>query len=301
MENIQQKLRHATSLLEASGLNPSGIREKPLQDPSPEVRRILLEQFDTKDIEQAWIPAYKQLILDNHDVFSLDKFDVGHTPHYHHRIERTTDKPIYVQQFKIPVVDEQALDEFATNLTAARVLVEQSSVHNTPIFMVAKRGGANVGKKRFVQDFRKQNAASQDTKYTIRDVRESLTAVGRLKPRIFSKCDFTGAFYSLPLEKSSQTLTSFTLPFKNAQYSWTRMPQGLKGASASFSKLCQLIFRDIQNVVTYVDDLMAAATTHQEMLKILDKVFEECQYHGMKLNLKKCILGVLELTKHGKN
>ena len=128
MENIQQKLRHATSLLEASGLDPPGIREKPLQDPSPEVRRILLEQFATKDIEQAWIPAYKQLILDNHDVFSLDKFDVGHTPHYHHRIERTTDKPIYVQQFKIPVVDEQALDEFATNLTAARVLVVNEQV-----------------------------------------------------------------------------------------------------------------------------------------------------------------------------
>ena len=74
------------------------------------------------------------------------------------------------------------------------------------------------------------------------------------------------------------------------------MPQGLKGPSASFSKSCQLIFRDIQNVVTYVDNLMAAATTHQEMLKILDKVVEECQYHGMKLNYKKCILGVLELT-----
>ena len=125
MENIQQKLRHATSLLEASGLNPPGIREKPLQDPSPEVRRILLEQFDTKDIKQAWIPAYKQLILDNYDVFLLDKFEVGHTPHYHHRIKRTTDQPIYVQQFKIPVVDEQALDEFATNFMAARVLVEQ--------------------------------------------------------------------------------------------------------------------------------------------------------------------------------
>ena len=220
LEDIQQSLQHATSLLEASGLDPPGIRGKPLQDPSPEVSRILLEQFDTKDIEQAWIPAYKQLILDNYDVFSLDKFDVGHTPHYHHRIERTMDQPIYVQQFKIPVVDEQALDEFATNLTAARVLIEQSSVHNTPIFMVAKRGGANVGKKRFVQDFRKQNAASQDNKYTIRDVLESITAVGRLK----SKCDFTGGFYSLPLEKSSQTLTSIRLPFKNAQYSWTRMP-----------------------------------------------------------------------------
>ena len=47
---------------------------------------------------------------------------------------------------------------------------------------------------------------------------------------------------------------------------------------------------------TYVDDLLAAATTHQEMLKLLDLIFAECRYHGMKLNLKKCILGVLELT-----
>ena len=69
LEDIQRSLQHATSLLEASGLAPPGIREKPLQGPSPEVSRILLEQFDTKDIKQAWIPAYKQLILDNHDVF----------------------------------------------------------------------------------------------------------------------------------------------------------------------------------------------------------------------------------------
>ena len=86
LEDIQRSLQQATSLLEASGLDPLGIRGKPLQDPSPEVSRILLEQFDTKDIKQAWIPAYKQLILDNYDVFLLDKFEVGHTPHYHHRI-----------------------------------------------------------------------------------------------------------------------------------------------------------------------------------------------------------------------
>ena len=47
--------------------------------------------------------------------------------------------------------------------------------------MVTKRGGPNPGAKRFVQDFRKQNAASKDNKYTFRDVRESFVAVGRLK------------------------------------------------------------------------------------------------------------------------
>ena len=61
-------------------------------------------------------------------------------------------------------------------------------------------------------------------------------------------------------------------------------------------QIIQLIFRHIKNVVTYVDNLIAAATTHMEMIALLNTVFEECRFHGMKLNLRKCILGVLELT-----
>jgi hypothetical protein len=53
--------------------------------------------------------------------------------------------------------------------------------------------------------------------------------------------------------------------------------------------------------VTYVDDLIAAATTHIEIIQLLNKVYEECWYHGMKFNLKKCILGVLKLTWLGYN
>ena len=103
LEDIQRSLQHAMSLLEAAGLHPPGIRGKPLQDPSPEVSRILLEQFDNKDVEQAGIPAYKQPILDSYDVFSLDKFDVGHTPHYHHKITHTTDQPMSMLKFKVPL------------------------------------------------------------------------------------------------------------------------------------------------------------------------------------------------------
>ena len=197
--------------------------------------------------------------------------------------------------------DEAALDEMSTHLTAARILIQQPSDNNTPIFMVAKRGGPNPGKKRFVQDFRKRNAASKDDKYTIKDVRESLVSVGRLKLKIWSKLDFTGAFYCLSLEKESQKLTSFTLPFKNAQYSWARMPQGLKGASASFSKLCQIIFRHIPNIITYIDDLVGATTNHTEMIKLLNEVFAECRYHGMKLNLHKCQFGLQSLSWLGYN
>ena len=301
ISSVITQFEEASSLLQASGFEPPGVRKKPIQAPSQSIRDNLLSQFDTTGIDKEYTKDYIKLMLRNWDVFSLHKYDVGHTPHWEHKIEPTSNQPVFVKQFKIAVGDEEALDEMSTHLTAAKILIQQPSDNNTPIFMVTKRGGQHPGKKRFVQDFRKRNAASKDDKYTIKDVRESLVAVGRLKPKIWSKLDFTGAFYCLSLEKESQKLTSFTLPFKNAQYSWARMPQGLKGASASFSKLCQIIFRHIPNIITYVDDLVGATTTHLEMIQLLDEVFAECRYHGMKLNLKKCQFGLESLSWLGYN
>ena len=301
ISSVMTQFEEASASLQQSGLEPPGNRAKPKQPPTQSIRDNLRSQFDSSGIEGEYVKDYVKLVMKNWDVFSLHKFDVGHTPHWEHKIEPTSDEPVFVKQFKIAVGDEAALDEMATHLTAAKVLIQQPSDNNTPIFMVTKRGGPYPGKKRFVQDFRKRNAASKDDKYTIKDVRESLVAVGRLKPKVWSKLDFTGAFYCLSLEKESQKLTSFTLPFKNAQYSWARMPQGLKGASASFSKLCQIIFRDIPNIITYVDDLVGATTDHLEMIKLLDKVFAECRYHGMKLNLQKCQFGMESLSWLGYN
>ena len=254
ISSVMTQFEEASSSLQASGFEPPGSRKKPTQAPTQAIRDNLKSQFDSTGVEGEYLNDYINLIMKNWDVFSLHKFDVGHTPHWEHKIEPTSDEPVFVKQFKIAIGDEAALDKMATHLTAAKVLIQQPSDNNTPIFMVTKRGGPHPGKKRFVQDFRKRNAASKDDKYTIKDVRESLVAVGRLKPKIWSKLDFTGAFYCLSLEKESQKLTSFTLPFKNAQYSWARMPQGLKGASASFFKLrlSNLIFSIVAEELLYL-------------------------------------------------
>lgn len=171
----------ASSLLQTSALDPPGNKKKPRKAASLSIRKNLLTQFDVSSIDKEWVQQYTELILENWDIFFLHKYDLGHTPHYEHKIESTTEEPVYVKQFKIAIGDEAAIDEMSTHLTAARILIQQPSDNNTPIIMVTKRGGPNPGAKRFVQDFRKQNAASKDDKYTIRDVRESLVAVGRLK------------------------------------------------------------------------------------------------------------------------
>lgn len=130
---VVQQFEHASSLLQATGLEPPGTKHKPRQHPTVEIRENLRSQFDASGIDKEWVDQYDQLIMENWDVFSLHKYDVGHTPHWEHKIESTTNEPVYVKQFKIAVGDEAALDEMSTHLTAARILIQQPSDHNTPI------------------------------------------------------------------------------------------------------------------------------------------------------------------------
>ena len=114
ISSVMTQFKEASSSLQASGFEPPGSRKKPTQAPTQAIRDNLKSQFDSTGVE-------------------------GHTPHWEHKIEPTSDEPVFVKQFKIAIGDEAALDEMATHLTAAKVLIQQPSDNNTPIFMVSKR------------------------------------------------------------------------------------------------------------------------------------------------------------------
>ena len=290
----------AVAALEASGKPIPGRRTPPGIPPPKEVADLLMSQFSTKDVDPAYLQSYRDLILRNYDIFSVHKLDVGHCSHYQHRIVTLPGRgPQFQKQFKIPNCDEKLLGDFADTMTANNILIPTiQNSHNSAIFTVKKPSG--VG-RRVVQDFRGVNRCSEEDKWTISDVRQSLIKAGRNKPSIFSKIDATGAYYHLSLAPESQPLTTFTLPFRQQSYMWARCAQGLQGASASFSKLMSVIFKGIPNTLTYVDDLICMCRSHEEMLETLQSVFNECRLHNMKLSLDKTILGVLSIEWIGFN
>ena len=73
VSSVQQQFEHASSLLQATGLEPPGTKTKPRQQPSFEVRTNLKSQFDASGIDKEWVDQYIQLIMENWDVFSLHK------------------------------------------------------------------------------------------------------------------------------------------------------------------------------------------------------------------------------------
>lgn len=71
--------------------------------------------------------------------------------------------------------------------------------------------------------------------------------------------DFCSAFFSVPVDKENQYL--FVFPWKNQQYTWPVMLQGLPEALSYFSwilhqDLANLQFPKDSTLIQYVDDLL---------------------------------------------
>ena len=253
-----------------------------------EKRDYLLKHLDLSGVPQGWRQAYTKVVLDNHQAFSDSKYDLGYCNRVQHTIYLEDDKPVFVPQFRLPREHEEAIEEAVIEWLRAGVIYKTRSRYNTPIFAVKKPGGG----LRIVQDLRAINKKSAEDQYSIRDVRGTLDDLGQMQPKVFNTLDMSGAFHQCALAPGvSQAATAFTLTSQNLQYAWKTTPMGLKGATATFSRLMGEVFQGVQGVITYVDDILVHAKSHAESVRTLDTVFKILMKNNLKLNLKKCHLG----------
>ena len=280
-------------LRQASGVKDSKTSVTKIHQLDPEKRRYLLENLDLTGVDVEFREKYIEFVIQNHDVFSRNKWDMGRATSFEHVIHMVDDKPVFVPQFKLPHAYQDAVEDMVKEMLRAKVIVPARSPYNSPIFCVYKKNGS----LRFVQDFRSINFHSFDDKYSIQDVRECLNSVGRCRPRIFSGWDLSGAFWQMPLAAASMPYTAFTVPHMNQQFMWTRAAMGLKGCPSSFSRYMGFIFRDFKGkCVTYIDDALFLSQNHHEHLKVLNLAAAVLRKEGLKLNIKKCHFGRREIT-----
>ena len=78
-------------------------------------------------------------------------------------------------------------------------------------------------------------------------------------------------------------------------YCYIRMPFGLKNTSPTFQRNMPITLKDLQshNVEAYVDDIMVKIRQQETLLLDLSEAFDSLCTTRLKLNLKKCIFGVL--------
>jgi hypothetical protein len=94
------------------------------------------------------------------------------------------------------------------------------------------------------------------------------------------------------MKKEDEPKTSFITP--SGTYCYLRMPERLKNAGASFSRMtAKVLCSQIgTNVLTYVDDIIVKSVKQENRITDLQETFANFRKVGLKLNPEKCAFRV---------
>ena len=232
--------------------------------------------------------------------FSSGPMDLGRSNLIEHEIHLEDNRPIYTQQFRLPIEQLQYIKEHVASWLRAGLIERARSPYNSPIFCVPKKNKDEAGQNlvRTVLDYRHVNFRTLPDRYSIRTVEQCIDEVGLAGSKIFSCLDLTNGFWQMLLREEDRPITAFTIPGAG-QFQWCVCSMGLTGAPASFSRLIDLILRDASNCITFIDDVLVHSNNHQEHLSHLTNAITKLSKAGLKLNPSKCIFGSTEVQYLG--
>lgn len=203
-----------------------------------------------------------------------------------HHLE-TTGPPLYCRARPIPPKFYKLAKAEFQNMTELGICRPSNSPWANPLHIVTKKNG----EIRPCGDYKRLNAKTQPDRYSL----PRITDFQYILPgkTIFSHIDIARAYHNIPMASEDVAKTAIITPF--GLFEFTRMPFGLRNAAQTFQRFLDNIFRDLDYVFCYIDDLLIASTpeNHEQHLQ---EVFRRLQDNGLTINVDKCQLGQPSLT-----
>ena len=146
-----------------------------------------------------------ELLMEYHDIFSLDDNELGCTSQVKLSIKVTDNKP-FKEQFRhiLPPLLEEVRTHVNDMLQAGAIQPSSSPWCNTVVLIRKKDGGLH-----FCIDFRKLNARTKKDSYPLPHIQETLESLEG--SRIFSSFDFKLGFWQVEMDETSKQYTAFTV------------------------------------------------------------------------------------------
>ena len=249
---------------------------------------LLLEKLDLLGLE-AWpedqAGKAHSLLKEYHDIFSLEKHDMGHTNATKHKIVlKDPDTPPFKEHFRrIPPPQLDEVREHLKLMLDAGVIWPSNSPWCNAVVLVRKKDGS----LRFCIDFRKLNSLTVKDSHLlprICETLESLTGAAH-----YLTFDMNSGFWQVPMDEESKQYTAFTLGSMGL-YECESMPFGLCNALPTFQRLMQNCLGELNLTycLIYLDDVIGFSEMPEEHLRRMRVVFDHLREHGLKLKPSKC-------------
>ena len=176
----------------------------------------------------------KNLLMEYHDLFSLEKSEIGQNKMVKHNIMlKDPDTIPFKEQFRRipPPQVEEVREHLKLMLEAGAIHLSNSPWCNT-VVLVRKKDGSLC----FCIDFRKLNLLTRKDSHPLPRIGETLDSL--VGSAIYSTFDLTSGFWQVPMAEESRQYTAFTLGSLGL-FECDRMPFGLCNAPATFQRLMQ--------------------------------------------------------------
>ena len=236
----------------------------------------------------------KQLVAENHDLFSLSDDELRQTDSVMHTVDTGKTPPIKQRQRPVPFGLREQVEEIVDDLLRRRLITPSSSPWSSPIVLVRKKDG----RLRFCIDFRLLNKHTVKDAYPMPDIDSLLLSLGGKK--FLSAFDMDNGYHQIMMDPRDRSKTAFAT--LNGHYEWNVMPFGLTAAVATFQRFMEKAMEGVLGkfVYQFVDDTLVASETLDEHLEHLGEFFRRMRMAGgggggLLLKPTKCTIAVDEL------
>ena len=247
----------------------------------------LLRKDGRLDKLKQWPPElalkFEQMLMEHHNIFSLEQNKIGCTDTAEHVIELLDTEP-FKERFRriAPPLVEEVREHIQEMLDGGTICPSQSLWCNAVVLVRKKDGGLW-----FCIDFRRLNSWTKKDAYPLPRMQETMESM--VGARFFSTMDLKSGFWQVKMAKDSQQYTAFTVGSMGV-YEFLRMPYGLCNALATFQRLMQNCLGELNltYALIYLDDVIVFSRTEEEHLNCLRVLFARFLEHGLKLKPSKC-------------
>jgi hypothetical protein len=160
----------------------------------------------------------------------------------------------------------------------------------TNVVMMQKKRG----KWRMCIDFTSLNKACPKDNFPLPRIDKIVDSAAGCE--VMSLLDCFSGYHQIYMKEEDEASTSFITPFST--YCFVQMPEGLKNAGSTFSRLTKKVLENQVgcNIFSYADDIVVESKSKEDHLTDLAETFANMRDARLRLNPENCVFGV----RHGK-
>ena len=197
--------------------------------------------------------------------------------------------------YKTSYQHQDEIESQTKQLLEAKFIRESNSNYASPVLMVPKKKVDGVMEWRMCIDYRMLNSMTIKDLYPLPNIQELYRKFAG--KQLFSSIDLRHAYHHIEIREEDKYKTAFIT--HQGLYEWNRMTFGFSNAPAAFQRALNYIFKDLEYVIVYLDDILILSNNEEEHIEHIETVFNKLEEYNLKIRLGKCLFFQKELKYLG--